>query len=383
MANILSGLFGPMGSGKSYEAMAFHVLPAFAAGQVVATNIKGLDADQQLAAIAEYTGRTVEQIKAQLVPLPNTRDELFRPGLFPDPLDWTKKSVIPPGSLVVLDECSTIFNKEPPEHILRYITEQRHGVDKAGNVGRMVIISQSSKIHYSVRMVMSVAYLFSKFSMLEPFMKILRPLKLGADYRAEVYTDMAKTIGRSKPDNLISRRYDLRVFPTYKSVDAEEFKRLGLDKRQTLLGNRWFTLFLPLMLIFALWSGSNLLSKFGGAINKKDEVASTATPATSSNSSAVPVPLKAPDAYLDQFSKDWRLVGTSAHGGTLYYVIQHSTGRYRYTTIADLKAVDYRGADIVLTMKNGERVDYQSGKGVSSVSPSTSASAAGYMSKPS
>jgi len=382
MANILSGLFGPMGSGKSYEAMAFHVLPAFSSGQVVATNIKGLDADQQLQAIAEFTGRTVEQIKAQLVPLPSTRDELFRPGVFPDPLDWSKKSVIPPGSLIVLDECSTIFNKEPPEHILRYITEQRHGVDKSGNVGRMVIISQSSKIHYSVRMVMSVAYLFSKFSMLEPFMKILRPLKIGADYRAEVYTDMAKTIGRSKPDNLISRRYDLRVFPTYKSVDAEEFKRLGLDKRQTLLGNRWFTLFLPLMLIFAFWSGSNLLSRFGGAMKKKEEVTATAAPAPASNSTAaVSVPARAPDAFLDQFSKDWRLIGTSAKNGTLYYILQHSTGRYRYTTVADLSGVAQTGADIVITMKNGEKVDYQSGKGVSDASQKSAVSA-GYMSKP-
>lgn len=357
MSAVLVGLCGPMGSGKSYEAMAEHVLPALKKGQKVATNIKGIKEEKKLKWTAELTGRSVEELKELIVEVPETKEELFKPGVFPDALDWEKESVIPKGSLVVLDECATVFDTKPPEHVMRYITQQRHGVDEKGNTGRMVIISQSPQIHHSVRKLMSAVYLFSKFSMLAPLMKVLRPLKLGADYRAEVYTDMSKTIGRSKPDNMLSRRYDPKVFGSYMSVDADTFKAMGLDKRTTILGNKFVMVWIPVFMVLMVWAGMGLFEKFGGALKDKPVVAEKKE--------------EKPKEHLGQekkievseeFSKEFKLVGYFISKGDAVYLLEDPEGRMRYVSTYEIASVENRGPQTVIRLRDGKKVSHFTGK---------------------
>lgn len=383
MQAILVGLFGPMGSGKSYEAMKFHVLPALKAGQRVATNIEGLTGADRLTAMSSFTGRTPAELQSLIIQLPKTKDELFAPGVLPNPLDWSAPSLVPPGSKLVLDECSTIFDAKLPEHVMRYLTEQRHGVDEHGNVGSTVIISQSPQIHHSVRRIMSVAYVFSQFSMLAPFMKVLRPLGLGADYRAEVYTDMSKSFGKSKPDNLIMRRYDAKVFPCYKSVNAEEFKRLGLDKRTTLLGNKYVVVFIPVMLCFAYYGGKSLFSVFGGALSSA-AVQSSATSPPSTSAGSTPSntsvsPAKIPSYFDKDLSDSYRYVGQYMYGSQNLYVVQHKSGYYRYVAQAELRRAVFAGPAVMLELFDGTKITHYTGNfaNVSSTAPAGSATGPG------
>lgn len=363
-AVVLVGLFGGMGSGKSYEAQKYHVLPALARGQTVATNIEGVFEEQQQEYIAQYTKKSIEEIRSLLIQIPRTKEELFEPGVFPDPLDWSKPSKIPPGSLLVVDECSTIFDTKPPAHVMRYLTEQRHGVDANGNTGRTVLISQSPTIHVSVRKILGAAFVFSKFRMLAPFMQILRPLKLGYDYRALVYTDMQKPIGSAKHDSLLPRRYDESVFKTYKSFDASTAKELGLDKRMTLLGNNFFRYFLPLMLVIGLYAGYKMFMKFGGdylmpAQSTEQQAAAPVTKnAVQSVSGSALVSQRVLDADL---SSSYRLHGFFISYNQRIYVITDPSNNYRYIYMQDIERAEHRSTHVTLVLKNGERITAYSG----------------------
>lgn len=377
---VFVGLFGPMGSGKSYEAMEFHLLPAIKRRQIVATNIDGVFEEPQQKAIASFTGLSLDEVKSLLIKLPRTREELFSRGVLPDPLDWSIPSLVPPGSLIVLDECSTLLDKPLPDYAMRYITEQRHGVDANGNTGRTVIISQSPDIHRSLRRLMSSAFVFSKFSMLAPFMKWLRPFKIGADYRAEIYTDMSKTIGRGKPDNLITRRYNSAVFPCYKSYDASHAQELGVDKRTTLLGNRYVMLFIPFMLLLALYSGFKLFERFGAVFSSSDAPPSVSSPsppsspspASSSVSSSVSS-ASSVKSFDSSLSSKYRLVGYYASPVPVY-ILADNNNKLLYTFMSDVDTVNYYGSLIVLNMRDGSRVTFYSGSGVSNAKNSSASS---------
>lgn len=370
MAQIMVGLFGPMGSGKTYEAMEFHFQPAIKARQVVATNIKGVFEPQQMSEISRQCGVPLDELKTLLVELPSTREDLFKPGVWPNPLDWTQPSLVPPGAKVILDETSTLFIQQPPDFFVRYMTEQRHGVDARGNCGSMVIISQSTKVHHSVRYLLSAAYVFSQFTMLAPAMRVLRPLKLGFDYRAEVYTDMSKTIGKAKPDNFIARRYNLDVFKCYKSFDAEAFKDLKPSLRTTILGNWYIVAFIPLMLALAVYAGNSLIKRFGGAFDDANKVAiSDSKPAALTSSSSVSTSSTQPissssSVPVDDLFKEssvYRLVGTASNGyQTLYYIDTPHGVRVLYPT--DFKSVTQRGSSITITLNNGDVVSNFSGR---------------------
>ncbi len=195
-------------------------------------------------------------------------------------------------------------------------------------------------------------------------MKLLRPLKIGKDYRAEVYTDMSKTIGRSKPDSLITRRYNPRVFPCYKSVDASEFKRLGLDGRTTILGNRYVMIFIPVMLGFAWYAGSKLYSMFGGAMSAAPAVTAPVTPGKPSvvsapvvgDKTAVATPTGPRNEFDQGLSSDYRYVGQFVQGDLRMYLLQHKSGSFRWIGQAEIKRAIFAGPAVMLELYDGTRI---------------------------
>lgn len=374
--SVFVGLFGAMGTGKSYEAMKYHVLPALKAGQKVATNIDGVFQLEQQQNIAKYVGRSLEEVQSLLIRVPRTKEELFKPGIFPNPLDWSAPSLIPPGSKVVLDECSTVFKAAPPDHIMRYLTEQRHGVDAKGNTGSTVIISQSPQVHFSVRHLMSVIYYFTTYGALAPVMSILRKFKLGKDYRAEVYTDMSKTVARSKPDNLVSRIYDVKVFPCYKSANTAEFKKLTVDGRATIFGNRFVVFTIPLFLLIASYSGYYLIKKFSmpaGGLETAKQPASTIGSSITPVSAATPAPsastpfistataTAARNEFDGMNSKDYQYVGRYFYNDLPIYIIKHTSGAYRYVMQPEVKRIIFAGPATMLELYDGTKITSYTG----------------------
>lgn len=362
-AAVLTGIFGEMGSGKSYEAVKYHTCPAIRQGQVIATNLKGLN----LTAISKYVKKPLDE--CVIIDLPSTREALFAPGVFPDPLDWSKPSLIPPGAFVIIDEASTIFGKEPPEHIMRYITEQRHGVDAKGNTGRMLLISQSwTHIHRSVRSIISLTFQISKFQMLAPFMRFLRPIKLGFDYRCEVFTVPDKNPSRTKPNNRLSRRYEPEIFPLYKSYDANSAKELQLDRRSTILGSAFATIFVPLFVIGGYYASDFLRGKFGGAFGAAPVASSPAKSSTSGSASesrlpaASAQPTSAPTASsIDaNLSTKYRLVGHYTINSTSVFLVEGDHG-IRQLFYDDISATRTRGSAMEVTLKSGEIISFHTG----------------------
>lgn len=378
MSAILTIYLGVMGSGKSYEMTSNFIVPALRRGQVVATNIYGLNAK----ALSAYIGRDVSHL---IVQLPEQVDELLKAEHWPSPSDPQKPSTIPRGAVLALDECYKIFppGNKVPMHVLEYFREQRHFVDDDGRTSMTALAFQDyADVHRSIRSVAGLMFHMSKFAALAPFMKVLRPLKLGFDYRVAIYTRVGNP-DRIKPTSIKPRRYDPSVFPLYKSYDsADGALEQSLDTRGSLLSSTYVMVFIPIMLALAAWAGHSLYSKFGIPSADTSAPASTVSSSSVASPASSPAkPLGAPSApasssaaisaaatpgvsadYLsERLSSTYRLLGELRLNNDSLYVVQHSSGYLRHLNLKEVKRATSFGSHIALELHNGELVTTYSG----------------------
>lgn len=379
MSAILSLYLGVMGSGKSYEMTENFILPALKRGQVVATNIYGLNP----LAISQKLGRDVSHL---IVLLPEHTDELLKPEHWPSPSNPDKVSTIPRGAVLVLDECYKIFppGSKVPMHVLEYFREQRHFVDEDGRTSMTALAFQDfADVHRSIRSVAAVMFHMSKFAALAPFMKVLRPLKLGFDYRVAIYTKVGNP-DRVKPTAIKARRYDPAIFPLYKSYDNADGERAfeqSLDSRGSLLSNTYVVVFIPLMLLAAAYAGHTLYKKF--ALPDATPAAATSVSASKGGTPSSPTstppgpgsaslaPVSSSDYLSASLSTDYRLLGSfGVPGGLSLYMIQHKSGYVRYLTPSEIKRAVSFGSHTALELHNAQIVTTFSGASPAAVASS-------------
>lgn len=378
MSAVLTVYLGVMGSGKSYEIVSNFIVPALTRGQVVATNIYGLNID----ALNKHIGRDISHL---VVTLPAATDELLKREHWPEPNDPDKVSTIPRGAVLALDECYKIFppSTKVPMYVLEYFREQRHFVDDEGRTAMSALAFQDwADVHRSIRSVAALMFHMSKFGALAPFMKVLRPLKLGFDYRVAVYTKIANP-DRERPNAIKPRRYDPKIFQLYQSyaTTGSAFEE-ALDSRGSLLSSWYVTVFIPIMLLLAYWAGQTLLDKFGTPDPTTPPAVVQSAPATP-GASPTPVPqpqavVVAPDYLTERLSKTYRLLGTyTPSGAQSLYLVQHSSGYVRHLTLSEVKGATSFGSHTALVLHNDELVTTYSG-----ASASSSSSGSGLLSAP-
>lgn len=120
---------GLPGSGKTYEAMVKHILPALSDGRLVVTNVDGLGEIDYLSSISQLVNQPLSHVQKNIVFL--DKDQVSKINLY-----------VPDNALVVIDELQNYFpsgRERLSPDIVSWVSEHRHlGID-------VVVISQDIK----------------------------------------------------------------------------------------------------------------------------------------------------------------------------------------------------------------------------------------------
>lgn len=232
----LNIIVGRPGSGKSYEAVAFHVIPAIKEGRRVVTNLP-LNLDHFVNVFGSEVLELIEIVKDGF----SKESGVIK--AFSDPEHFTReewKNEAGQGPLFLIDECHFQYPRAARDKksssdlvvCLEYFSMHRHyGHD-------ILFMTQSlGKLHRDLRDMIQVQYLVSKHT------------AAGSD---KTYTRKVLDGAGSRPTCLSEgvRRYDKTFFPFYKSHTQSE---TSVDEAKASdiipLWKRWW-IWLAVILIF-------------------------------------------------------------------------------------------------------------------------------------
>jgi len=269
---------GLPGSGKTYEAVAKHLIPALKKGRHVYARIDGLNLDQ----LATLAGISVDFCRS----LCHHVDV--------EHIKTLEQYDIPVGSLVVIDELQNYFpdsRQKLSDGITQFVAEHRHkGLD-------IVFMGQDLKdCHKIWRRRVDAKILFSKLDMLG-----------SKKYRWRMFKAIAPEKFREVSSGEV--QYDPAIFGSYKSFEAgAEVAQSYDDKRQSIWHSRMFRRVIPLVVIgglFAIWyvfdlfKGGGLEKSLAGKTGKTHVAAKVGAPAGAPAS-----PGAAPAAAVSQVAKE-------------------------------------------------------------------------------
>lgn len=302
-------------SGKSYEAVVKHIIPALQAGRPVQAYIEGLNFEK----IAACAGLPLERVQELLTQI--QRSDVSNVGT------WSKNN-----SLVVIDEVQSFWpnsRKTLDEPTTYFVTEHGHrGID-------VLLMGQVFKdVHKLWRGRTSQKIWFMKRDM------------VGAEnsYKWTLYK--ATQPEQFEKINTGVTKYDSAFFGTYASHVSDDIQTANYkDTRATIWKSKAFGKWLPLYALLVLAACGFLYWLFagGGLVESlSDKPAQAPTPAPVLNQSAVVVrqspapapvavqPASSPTAsaapdYIADISKRWRprlSAWMSKADGSLYVLVE-------------------------------------------------------------
>lgn len=171
-------------SGKSYDAVETHILPALKKGRKVFARLNGLNHEL----IAKHLEMRLEDVQALLVHVPSEDMPLIH-------------QIAEPNSLVIIDECHDFYPqnfKSLPQHVERFFAEHgHHGMD-------ILFMSQFYKrLHNALRARVERKTSFQKLTAVGMKGKYL------ATYYHTVAPDKFEKTGKK------TKAYDPAIFPLY------------------------------------------------------------------------------------------------------------------------------------------------------------------------
>lgn len=269
-------------SGKSYEAMVEHIIPALKKARFVYARLDGLNYPQ----IAELAGLSLERCSELLVHL--TKEDMKILPTYP----------FKPGAFIVLDEAQNYWPRQrkplSPE-MIEFVSEHGHkGYD-------ILVMSQTFKsVHTLWCDRVSQKVQFRKQDM------IGKP----THYTWLLYKK--SDLEKFELVNKGSKEYNKLYFGTYKSFEeGAEGNQLYADKRASIWASPIFRKWLPIFVVCAGFGIYYLWDALGGGgiergINKN---AKPATPQTAKQTTVQPVGAKPPSPVpvveLKRYEKDF------------------------------------------------------------------------------
>jgi len=211
---------GLPGSGKSYEAVEFRIVPALKAGRIVQARVNGLN----FAKLAELAEITEEQCRALLEAIPDDKDHVRKIS------QWAKQN-----ALIILDEAAGTWGNryKLEEETADWVKEHRHH----GN--DVVLMDQDARdLHAIWRRRIDIKSCFVKLS------------ALGTSKRYSVTTFRHKGGDQYEKVGTVVRKYNPAFFGSYASHAADDVKTDDYqDKRATVWGNALFSMGIPAALL--------------------------------------------------------------------------------------------------------------------------------------
>jgi len=247
---------GVPGSGKSYDAMVSHIIPALRAGRTVYVRLNGAEESSKRDALAAYLAITRERLDGLYIHVPTNEVASFFVAEQQEG-EWMPAEKFQ-NALVVLDEAHQFYvggTREPlPREVEEFFAMARHrGVD-------VLLMSQFYKrIHTALRYRIERKTTFQKLSALG---------KLGESrYVATNWQTVAPDKYEKTGSQTLS--YDAKIFPLYRGVTSAEVQtEVYAGGRMSVWKNigKYALIMIPLS-IFAIYyligffSGSHSLVK--------------------------------------------------------------------------------------------------------------------------
>jgi zona occludens toxin len=258
-------------SGKSYESMEKHIIPALAKGRAVDAYLYGLDHEK----IAGLAGIDLEQCKELLVEL--TTEQASECWKF-----------VRDNALVVLDEAHKFWpsgRKRPPEEMCNLVAEHGHrGMD-------MLFMSQTfNSVHKVIQDRTNKKVTFTK----------LDAVGLETKYNWTAYQGTLGTRGGSSfvtfskvADGV--GKYDKKFFGTYKSHVSEDIQTENYkDDRFNFFNKKSIKFGLPLLIVACIYGVYYLTRFFSGDIFTEKEAERKSAQVEQAKVSASPAAVVAP-----------------------------------------------------------------------------------------
>ncbi|WP_210445057.1 zonular occludens toxin domain-containing protein [Vibrio crassostreae] len=235
---MIYGIVGRPGGGKSYEAVAYQVLPALKEGRKVITNLP-LQIDHFVAVLGEEVRDLIVVIDGKLNDFGSMERPFSKVADYND--EWRNDKG--QGPLYVVDEAHmTLPNKNLNTEILEWYSLHRHyGVD-------IILVTQNlRKIHRDIKDMIEVTYYCAKNT------------ALGSN---STYTRKVRSGANGDVVNTSIRKYEQAYFPFYKShtasnssvTEAMAADIVPLWKRWPVIGS---VLFLIVGVSMLVWSFSD------------------------------------------------------------------------------------------------------------------------------
>lgn len=224
---MINGLVGSPGSGKTYEAVVYHVLPAVQEGRKVRTN---------LPLNLEEFERRCPGASALIEILEPTALIHRRFVQVEDYLDPWRHPESNQGPLLVIDEAHHIFRGKVSPDLLSYFAVHRHhGVD-------ILLVTQTwRQVHAEVRDMVQLNYRVRKATALGSSKSYIRKVQDGI---------------RGDVTNQDIRRYDPKHYPLYKShtlTNKAVLEAAAKDVRP--FWRHWSVQLLVMVILFIIYAG--------------------------------------------------------------------------------------------------------------------------------
>lgn len=196
-------LEGVPGSGKSYDAVASHILPALKARRVVYARLNGLDLPAHRERIAEAVGMAADELDRFLIHLPSADVVATLVAQQNEEQEWELPLSLR-NALIIVDECHGFWPAGKPgllAPIEEFFALHRHyGMD-------IVVMSQFYKrLHTAIRYRVERKVVYQKLT------AVGMEGAFSASYYQTVQPDKYERVDRK------TRKYDPAIFPMYKSV---------------------------------------------------------------------------------------------------------------------------------------------------------------------
>lgn len=336
---------GWMGAGKTYEVVAYVLLPAILEGRRVVTNISGASNEK----LQEYCATQKNIDTSKIGHLESVQDDKIKePGFFPTS---SKPGFVQSGDLVIIDEAWRFFaanSKVSAEH-MEFFRMHRHYVHEETKVScDIVLITQEiGDIHRSIKSVIELTFRAKK----------LKTVGLSKYYVVEMWEGTKQSRKSAKSQN---RKYNSEIFSIYKSYSQGDGpgKEVAVDKRQNVLNSWRVFIGIPALLIFAYVCFSYTFSFFKPT-NKAPEVQRTNIAAKPvSNSTPAVSDFVQPIRVKPRISTTWRLAGYFSSGDRKLVILVNNTGRVRYEHASNFTFEDNRP---IVGIVDDERVTPWSG----------------------
>lgn len=324
-------------SGKTYEVSTIVILNAIKQGRRVLSNIAGLN-ELEFYRLIKLQSPDNEKL-GHIISL--SHDEILKPDFWLTDNDANAvrhERQIQRGDVLVLDEiwrfwsgfslADTSKEKTDPDYkrpasVLNFFRMHGHMPHpQSGYICEISLITQDlGDIHRSVKSIVNQTFKTSK----------LTSLGLSKRYRLDVY-NKTKT---NKPLTSYQRSYDDKLFSLYKSHSLqEEGGAAPVEKTIDKRGNIFKSMIFPLLLVMLVigFFATRYLWAFFHPVPAVKPSSKTTQPTPLNGQSSTPA-----QTLSDNQKSDFRIVGKVKKSGLEYFVIQSTSGQFRYIAAPSIK----------------------------------------------